>query len=236
MNELAAISVRKLSYSYPDGTKAITDISLDINYNECLGIIGPNGAGKSTLIQHFNGILNSNGNILVEGKQFSRKTSSEIRFKVGLIFQNPDDQLFCNTIFDDVAFGPKNMKLDTGTIEKRVIEALDNVGLSGFDQRNPFHLSIGEKRRASIATVLSMQPSIIVLDEPFAGLDPRGRREMISLLQKLDQTKIIVSHDLNAIEQLCSRIVVMDDGKIIADGVTENILSNADLLHTHGMI
>ena len=199
-------------------------------------MIGANGAGKSTLLSHLNGILSGQGQISVAGFPLIKKNLAQIRAIVGVVFQNPDDQLFSPTVFEDVAYGPLYQGLDQQTIRMRVERALCAVGLNGFSSRNPYHLSNGEKKRVAIASVLSMQPQILVFDEPTAGLDPRARRELITLLAELPQTMLIATHDLDLARQLTPRTVLMNDGRIIADGSTDQILEDKSLLLKNGLI
>jgi len=227
------VAVSNLSFCYPDGQQALTDISLTIYRGETVALIGPNGAGKSTLLLHLNGILRSNGMVKVLGRQVDDKNLRWVRSKVGLIFQNPDDQLFSSTVFDDVAFGPINMGYSEAEVRQCVARALDWVGMTGYEQRLPHHLSVGEKKRIAIATVLSMAPEILVIDEPTANLDPGGKWSLISLLKRLPATKIVASHDLELVQALCQRAIVLDQGQVIADGATEHILADKRLLAAH---
>ena len=227
------VRVDNLSFGYPDGQQALTDISLSIYQGETVALIGPNGAGKSTLLLHLNGILHSNGVVKVLGKPVNDKNLRWVRSKVGLIFQNPDDQLFSSTVFDDVAFGPINMGHPEAEVRESVTRALDWVGMTGYEQRSPHHLSVGEKKRISIATVLSMAPEILVIDEPTSNLDPGSKWSLISLLKRLPVTKIVASHDLELVQALCQRVIVLDQGRIIADGTTDHILADKPLLVAH---
>ncbi len=225
------IEISDLCYSYPDGKIALENINLDIFKGESVGIVGANGAGKTTLILHINGIIrNNNGNIKVVDMEMTDKNVRKIRSKVGLVFQNPEDQLFSPTVFEDVSFGPLNMKLPADEVVKRTTNALEMVEMSGFENRSSHHLSEGEKKRISIATVLSMNPEILVLDEPTSNLDPKHRRELINLLKKINKTIIIVSHDLEAMLELCNRTVLMNKGKIIKDGKTQELMSDKKLM------
>jgi cobalt/nickel transport system ATP-binding protein len=221
------ITVTNLNYSYPDGTRALSDINLEISRGESVGIIGANGAGKSTLLFHFNGILQGKGDIAVAGERVSDKNLAKIRSMVGLVFQDPDSQLFMPTVFDDVGFGPINMNMPKEEVVKSVHKALLDVDMLSAINRSSHHLSVGEKKRIAIATVLSMNPQILVLDEPSSNLDPRHRRELINLLNKLEMTKIIATHDLDLIEKTCSRIILMEEGKIIAGGYCPDFLAKA---------
>ncbi len=229
------VRVDNLSFCYPDGQQALTDISLTIYQGETVALIGPNGAGKSTLLLHLNGILRSNGVVKVLGKPVNDKNLRWVRSKVGLIFQNPDDQLFSSTVFDDVAFGPINMGYSRAEVRQCVARALDWVGMTGYEQRSPHHLSVGEKKRIAIATVLSMAPEILVTDEPTSNLDPGGKWSLISLLKRLPVTKIVASHDLELVQALCQRAIILDQGRVIADGTTSQILADKPLLAAHGL-
>jgi len=200
-----------------------------------VALIGPNGAGKSTVLLHLNGILRSNGTVKILGRQVNDKNLRWVRSKVGLVFQSPDDQLFSPTVFDDVAFGPINMGYSEAEVRQSVAKALDWVGMTGYEQRSPHHLSIGEKKRIAIATVLSMSPEILVIDEPTSNLDPRSKWSLIGLLKRLPMTKIVAAHDLELVRALCPRTVVLDHGQVIADGATSDIMSNTALLAAHGL-
>lgn len=231
------IRVENVSYSYPDGKVALTDISFRIRCGEKVGIVGPNGAGKSTLLLLLNGVLRTpQGMITIADLPLSDRTLGQIRAKVGLVFQNPDDQLFSTTVYDDTAFGPRHMGLPESEIRSRVERALRRVGMLHASKRIPYHLSSGEKKRVALATVLAMQPDILVLDEPSAGLDPRGRREFINLLRTFeDKTVIISTHDMRLAYQLCARILILDGGQVVADGSTGELLTNPALMEKHGL-
>lgn len=231
-----AIKIRELNFSYPDGTPALANINLDIFQGESIGIIGPNGAGKSTLLLHLNGILRGEGSIEVLSLNMEDKNLPQIRNKVGLVFQDPDNQLFMPTVFDDVAFGPINMKLSRAEVQKSVSSALEKVEMLHATDRSSHHLSFGEKKKISIATVLSMKPEIIALDEPTANLDPKARGDLIEFLKTVQKTKIIASHDLEMIYELCSRILILDKGSIAAIGPTKEILSDPHLLMEHHLM
>ncbi len=233
MREL--ITVENLSFSYPDGQQALIDVNLGIYEGDSVAVVGPNGAGKSTLILHFNGILRSNGHVKLMGRPVDDDNLKWVRNRVGLVFQNPDDQLFSPTVFDDVAFGPMNMGYSRFEVEQAVKRALGLVGMSGFEKRSPHHLSVGEKRRVAMATVLSMAPEVLVIDEPTSNLDPRGKRDLVDVLKGLSITKILISHDLEMVRELCPRMVIIDRGRIVADGNTNNILTDKKLLITHGL-
>jgi len=229
------IKIENLSFSYPDGRQALTGINLTIYQGETVALIGPNGAGKSTLLLHLNGILHSNGVVKVSGRSVNNKNLRWVRSKVGLIFQNPDDQLFSPTVFEDVAFGPINMGYPEAKVRQCVARALDWAGMTDYEQRSPHHLSFGEKKRIAIATVLSMMPEILVIDEPTSNLDPRSKWSLISLLKRLPMTKIIASHDLDLVQALCQRAIILDHGEIVADGATSHILADIPLLRAHGL-
>ncbi len=231
------ISVHDLSFSYPDGRKALDEINLLVERDERVALVGPNGAGKSTLMLHLNGILRSKqGSIRIDDLRLEDSTLGQIRARLGLVFQNPDDQLFSPRVFDDVAFGPLHMGLSEDSVRDRVQRALHAVGMDDYADRSSFHLSVGEKKRIAIATVLSMDPKILVLDEPTAGLDPRARRDLIHLMRSLDkQTLLISTHDMRLVAELCSRTVLLDGGRIIEDGPTGEILFDRDLMEAHGL-
>ena len=229
------LQVNDLQFRYPDGHQALHGIDLKIDEGEKVALVGPNGAGKSTFMLHLNGLLNGEGQIKIGDLPLSKENLPVIRSKVGMVFQNPDDQLFSPTVFDDVAFGPLHMGYSVEEIHSRVTRALAQVGMTGFEKRLPHHLSIGQKKRVSLATVLSMDPEILVLDEPSAGLDPRGRRELIELLAELPLTMLVSSHDLLLVQKLFPRMVIMDEGRIVADGDTAVLLADTDLLAKHGL-
>ena len=227
-----AIEVRNLSYRYPDGREALRGINFSIAEGESVGLIGPNGAGKSTLLLHLNGILPEKPDGAGAVRVFGQTDLAMMRRDVGLLFQDPDDQLFCPTVFEDVAFGPQQIGLD---VESNVKLALAQVGLQGFEKRSPHHLSHGEKRRVCLAGVLACQPRILVLDEPTSGLDPRGRREFKALLHKVRATKLITTHDLDLVAEFCSRVLVLDRGELVADGPSAEVLNDMPLMLGHGL-
>jgi cobalt transport protein ATP-binding subunit len=230
-----SIEVEGLNYSYPDGHLALREVSLHIEPCEKVALVGPNGAGKSTLILHLNGILVGKGRVQVGGIEVTPKTLAQVRARVGLVFQQPDDQLFSPTVYDDVAFGPLYQGLDEAEVRARVEEALRMVNMMDYAKRVSHHLSVGEKKRIAIATVLSMKPEVLVLDEPTAGLDPRARRALIRLLDELDITMLASTHDLHMVRELFPRMVVMDEGRVVADGPTAVLLQDAALLEAHGL-
>jgi cobalt/nickel transport system ATP-binding protein len=229
------IEVEKLSYAYPDGHVALREASLIVAPGEKVALVGPNGAGKSTLMLHLNGILQGQGSVRVCGLDVIDKNLGKVRAAVGLVFQNPDDQLFSPTVFDDVAFGPIYQGLREAEVRERVDRALAAVHMRNYAKRVSHHLSVGEKKRIAIATVLSMNPEILVLDEPSAGLDPRARRTLINQLRELPQTMLVSTHDLRLVQELFPRTVIMDNGRIVADGATEQLLNDEALLNTHGL-
>ena len=230
------VEVRNLLFSYPDGHEALKKISFTILHGESVGIIGANGAGKSTILMLLMGILYpDSGDVLVGDVHLTKKTLPMIRQRLGMVFQNPDDQLFMTNVYDDVAFGPRNYRLDEKEVDSRVMNALDLVGISDLKDRAPFRLSGGEKRAASIACVLSMQPDILIMDEPTLALDPKARRRVINLLNSFEHTKIITSHDLDLVLETCQRVIVVKDGVIAADGKAKEILTNRFLLDECGL-
>ena len=215
-------------------------MSLKVAPGECVGLLGPNGSGKSTLLQHLNGILperlpSAEGTVLIDGVVVNPATVASVRRRTGLLFQDPDDQLFCGTVSEDVAFGPQQMGLPAAEIDMRVREALERVGLAGLAHRPPHHLSTGEKRRACLAGVLACFPGILALDEPTSGLDPRGRRELLALLHGISATKLIATHDLELVVELCPRSIILDRGRVVADGPTLDLLNNEPLMLRHGL-
>ena len=223
------IDITNYSYTYPDGTRALKNIRLQIGAHENVALVGANGSGKTTLLLSMVGILKGEGSITVLGESNLKK----VRGRVGLVFQNPDDQLFMPTVFDDVAFGPINLGLDH--VEQRVITALAKVGLSGYERKSPHHLSFGEKKRAAIATVLSTEPELLLMDEPSANLDPRRKRELLQLLKELPQPKIIATHDLGLALELCPRTILLNSGSVVADGDAYQILTDTVFLEAHGL-
>jgi cobalt/nickel transport system ATP-binding protein len=230
------IEVKNLDYVYPDGKQALKNISFRITHGESVGIIGLNGAGKSTLLMHLNGVLFPTGGEVSIGEVAVRKSTLQvIRQHVGFIFQNPDDQLFMSTVYDDVAFGPRNYKLPENEVEKRVLSALDTVGIAHLRNRPPYKLSEGEKRAAAIASILSMSPDILVMDEPSSSLDPSSRRRLIKLLHSFTHTRIIASHDLDMVLEICERTIVIKNGEILADDATLKIFENEELLAISGL-
>ena len=225
------VEVKDLGFSYPDATPALLGVSFRIRHGESVAIVGANGAGKSTLLLHLNGYLTpTTGQVRIGDFPLTRDTLQEVRRTVGMIFQDPDDQLFMSTVYDDVAFGPLNLGLPIEDVDRRVHRALETVGVSHLRDRPPHRLSSGQKRRVAIATVLSMTPDILVMDEPTAGLDPQARRQLINLLHTFKHSKIIASHDLDMVMDLCERTIILHEGKIKADGATEEIFQDEQLL------
>jgi len=230
------IEARGLGFHYPDGQKALEDVNFFIGHGESVGIIGANGAGKSTLLMLLMGVLEPTaGKVLVGDVTVTKKTLPHVREHLGLVFQHPDDQLFMTTVEEDVAFGPRNYGLDEAEVEKRVADALLMVGIEHLRRRASFKLSGGEKRCAAIASVLSMQPDALVLDEPTSELDPKARRRVMAILKGFSHTKIIASHDLDMIYELCGRTVVLKDGAVRADGKTKDIVTDAALMEACGL-
>jgi cobalt/nickel transport system ATP-binding protein len=234
-----AIEVDDLSYTYPDGKTALRDVSIRIPEGEFLGVIGPNGSGKSTLLLHLNGILPASlpasPAVKVFGELVTKQSVHSVRRSVGLLFQDPDDQLFCPTVGEDVSFGPQQLGLPDDEVRRRVESALRDVGLAGYEDRQPHHLSWGERQRACLAGLLACSPKILVLDEPTNGLDPRGKRELVTLLRTLPGTKIIATHDLELVVRLCTRTIVLDAGVVVAEGPPAELLSDEDLMLAHGL-
>jgi cobalt/nickel transport system ATP-binding protein len=228
------LDVRGLAYAYSDGHQALYGVDLHVHRGERVALLGPNGAGKTTLVLHLNGILApGRGTVDVCGLPVSRPNLQEIRRRVGVVFQDPDDQLFMPTVRDDVAFGPANLGIRGAELEARVADALDRVGMGAFADRPPHHLSFGQRRRVAVATVLAMRPEILVLDEPSSNLDPTSRRELADILRGLDVTVLMVTHDLPYALELCPRSVVLSDGVIVADGPTDEVLTDEAMMRAH---
>ena len=220
-----------MNYSYPDGKEALKDINIKIDNNETIAIVGANGAGKSTLIKTIVGIfLTTQGDIIVDGEKVTKKTLSSIRKKVGVVFQNPDDQLFMNNVYDDIAFGPRNYNFTEEEVKEKVERVMKNLDIEKLSERSPNNLSGGEKRKVAIATVLSMEPSIILFDEPTSFLDAKGKRMLIETLKNINTTKIIATHDLDMVKDICERVIVLKEGKIMADGNPKEIFSDMDFM------
>ena len=229
-----SLQMTDVAFAYPDGHQALFGVNLTINKGERVALLGPNGAGKTTLVLHLNGLLSGGlGSISVAGLDVAPENYPEIRRRVGVVFQDPDDQLFMPTVHDDVAFGPANLGLTGDELEARVNWALDLVGMSEFSDRPPHHLSFGQRRRVAVATVLAMEPEILVLDEPSSNLDPASRRELAEILTSLDITMLMVTHDLPYALQLCPRSVILDGGVIAVDGSTRELMSDPALMSAH---
>ncbi|MDD4776198.1 MAG: ABC transporter ATP-binding protein [Syntrophomonas sp.] len=230
------IEIQDLCFTYPDGRRAIRDASFSIYHGESVGIIGANGAGKSTLLMLLMGILQADtGEVNIGDMRLTKKTIPLIRRRIGLVFQDPDDQLFMTTVGEDVAFGPRNLGLTEDEVEERVAAALAQVGILHLASRAPSRLSGGEKRAAAIASVLSLRPDILIMDEPTASLDPKSRRRVMTLLDGFQHTKIITSHDLDMVLETCQRVILMNDGFVAADGKTADILGDSELLDNCGL-
>ncbi len=234
--EATAIEVRELGYRYPDGTNALKGISLRVAHGERIALLGPNGAGKSTLIGHLNGITRAQqGSIVIEQRTIAAETVAKVRERVGVVFQDPDNMLFMTSVADDIAFGPRNMGLTAEEVARRVTLALAEVGLVDLAAKPGLHLSFGQKKRAALAAVLAMEPAVLVLDEPTSNLDPRSKRSMVELLSGLDVTLIVATHDMDLAWTLCDRAIVLDDGRIVADGPARDIMIDEALMHRHGL-
>jgi cobalt/nickel transport system ATP-binding protein len=233
---IPAISVEGVSYRYPDGTRALQDVSLQVAPGERLAILGPNGAGKSTLCLTLNGIVRPQlGRVTISGVPVEGRDLTEVRRRVGLVFQDPDDMLFMPSVAEDVAFGPANLGLPAAEVRLRVDRALEAVGMAAERDRPPHHLSFGQRKRVAAAAVLSMEPEVLVLDEPSSNLDPRGRREFGEILGTLDLTLLLVTHDLPYALQLCDRAVILNAGKVVADGPIRSVLADEELLAAHDL-
>lgn len=230
-----SIEIQSLNYSYPDGTVALRDVSLLIAPGEKVALVGPNGAGKSTLILHLNGILSGKGLVRVCSLVVVKENLGRVRSCVGMVFQSPEDQLFSPTVFDDVAFGPLYQGLPPEEVQRRVDGALEEVHMLSYKPRVSHHLSMGEKKRIAIATVLSMHPEVLVLDEPTGGLDPRSRRSLIHLLQELPLTMLVSTHDMQLVREIFPRMIILDEGRVVADGPTRELMDDAQLLEAHGL-
>jgi cobalt/nickel transport system ATP-binding protein len=230
------VEVRDLSYTYPDGTAALERVSFRLVHGESVAVVGANGAGKSTLLLHLNGYLSPRQGVVTIGEvPLSPRTLSAVRRTVGMVFQDPDDQLFMPTVAEDVGFGPANLGLAADEVERRVVEALDRVGAGELADRPPQRLSAGEKRAVAIATVLAMSPKILVMDEPSATLDPRARRRLIALFASFEHTKIVATHDLDMVLEVCQRTIVLGQGRVMADGATRDVFADQELLVASGL-
>ena len=231
----AMIEISSLSISYPDGRSALSEVSLSVGEGERVALIGPNGAGKSTLLLHMNGILRGEGEVKVDGIRLSKETLPEIRRRVGLVFQDPNDQLFCPTVADDVAFGPMHFGLAREELERKVADSLSAVGMGDAAGRPAHHLSVGERRRVTLAAVLACDPKVLALDEPAAMLDPKRRRWLTDFLAGQGRTVVLATHDLDFAMATCPRTVLMHGGRVVADGETRAILANRPLLSSHDL-
>jgi cobalt/nickel transport system ATP-binding protein len=229
------IEVDGLGYTYADGTSALHGVTLAIAPAEKVGLVGPNGSGKSTLLMCLCGLLNGDGTVRIEGHVLTPRSTREVRSRLGLIFQNPDDQLFMPTLAEDLAFGPTNQGLPRETVDQRVTESATQMQLADLLDRAPHHLSFGQKRNAGIATVLAMHPAALLMDEPTSSLDPRSRRRLIDVLAPMDAAMLIASHDLPFVGRLCERVIVIDEGRIVAEGPTRGVLGDAALMERHGL-
>lgn len=234
-----AIEIKDLRFQYADGVEALRGVSFSVAENECVALIGPNGAGKSTLLLHLNGILPERLDhapaVSIFGEPVTAASIENVRRTVGVLFQDPDDQLFCPTVREDVAFGPQQFGLPDDELAVAVQNALAQVGLAGFEERSPHHLSRGEKRRVCLAGVLACQPRVLVLDEPTSDLDPRGKRELKALLREIPGTKIIATHDLELVVELCARAILLDGGQVVAEGPPTELLNKEKLMLAHGL-
>ena len=251
-----AVLVRELEYRYPDGREALRGVNLTIVAGESVALVGPNGAGKSTLLLHLNGLLPGKGgtqaihahgfapsaatrdgqpHVWIDGLEVNARNAPEVRRRIGLLFQDPDDQLFSTSVLEDVAFGPLNLGLGRAEARRWAVECLERVGLADAADRPPHHLSFGERKRVCLAGVLACRPSVLVLDEPTANLDPRGRRRFIQLIRGLPATKFIATHDLEMVLELCDRTILLDAGRVVANGLTRNVLGDPVLLESHGL-
>ncbi|MEV7319325.1 ABC transporter ATP-binding protein [Streptomyces sp. NPDC093970] len=229
-----SLEVSGLAFAYPDGHQALFGVDFTVARGERVALLGPNGAGKTTLVLHLNGILSGGtGTVTVAGLPVGKRHMAEIRRRVGIVFQDPDDQLFMPTVREDVAFGPASAGLKGAELDARVRTALERVGMAGFAERPPHHLSFGQRRRVAVATVLAMEPEILVLDEPSSNLDPASRRELADILRSLDVTVLMVTHDLPYALELCPRSLILSEGTIAADGPTGELLSDEDVMRAH---
>lgn len=230
------VELSGVAYRYPDGTEALRGIDLSVHEGRSLALLGPNGAGKSTLLLHLNGVLRAaTGTVRIADREVADATVHEVRREVGLVFQDPDDQLFMTTLYEDVAFGPLNAGMRAAEVDELVHRALHEVGLADAASRPGHHLSFGQRKRAALATVLVMRPRVLVLDEPTANLDPRARRQMLSLLASLSTTALVATHDMDVAWELCTDAAVLDGGQVVASGSREEILTDEELLHAHGL-
>lgn len=231
-----ALVVTELSFSFPGGPPVLSSVSFTIDHGEKVALLGPNGAGKSTLLLHLNGIKEGTGSITVAGEVLSSRNLARVRANIGLVFQNPDDQLFCPTVAEDVGFGPRCQGMEGEELRAEVARALTSVGMQQLGGRFPQHLSGGEKKRAALATVLSMRPALLALDEPTAGLDARARRSVIEVLRVLPQAMLVATHDLGFVSELCERALILEQGRIVYDGPMEQVAGDTELLLRYGLL
>ncbi len=229
------LQIQGLRFRYPDGRVALGGVDLEVGASERVALVGANGAGKTTILLHLIAMLRGEGSIVVDGTPVSEKTVDDVRRKVGLVFQDPDDQLFCPTVGEDVGFGPRNLGLDEAEVESRVHDVLAAVGLHGYEDREPHRLSLGEKKRVALAGVLAMRPALLVLDEPSANLDPRARRSLVDLLRRIEGAMLIATHDLDLVLDLGARVVVLAGGRTVAGGPADEILRDVAVLREHGL-
>lgn len=229
------IQISDLNFSYPDGTLGLKSVNMRVARNECLAIIGPNGAGKSTLLKHLNGVFRGEGEVRVTGLPVNRANLKALRSRVGMVFQNPDHQLFMPTLLDDVMFGPLNFGMEIPRARKRAESVLREMGLWKLRDRSPLNLSLGEKKKAALATVLVMEPELVVLDEPMVSLDPGSRRRMLARIRNLRATRVIATHDLDLVVEICSDVMLMDRGTIVESGSVEDLLTREDLLNGYDL-
>ncbi|HID21399.1 MAG TPA: ABC transporter ATP-binding protein [Planctomycetaceae bacterium] len=239
------LEIHHLSYRYAGGCRALDDVSFSVTHGEVVGLVGPSGAGKSTLLMHLNGLLpdrrelrhrrSESPSVIVDGIPVRDETLPDVRRKVGFLFQDPDDQLFCPTVEEDVAFGPLHLDLPRDEVRRRVRESLAAVGLSGYEARSTVRLSVGERKRVCLAGVFACKPTLLALDEPFSNLDPRSRKALIAILREFPGAQIIATHDLDLIVAVCSRVILLDEGRIQADGPARQILADRKLVEEHGL-
>ncbi|MEN8222609.1 MAG: energy-coupling factor ABC transporter ATP-binding protein [Acidobacteriota bacterium] len=232
---MRSIEVKNISYTYPDGVEVFKNISFDVNLNESIGIIGPNGAGKTTLLLALSGLVSNSGEIFVGGVLKSEKNITEIRKKISFVFQNPDDQLFMPHVEDDIAFGLDKLGFSAEEIRSIVKDSLRSAGLEGFELRSSHHLSLGQKKRVCLAAAFARTPEILLLDEPSNELDPGGRRELIRLIKKFTGTKLVVSHDLDMIAEVCDKVLILNSNSIVASGNSKKILSDKELMENNSL-
>lgn len=237
-----AIQIQRLSYSYGGSSRVLDDVEFEAGPGERVALVGPSGAGKSTLLMHLNGLLpdrlpndSERTSVVVSGVPVRKSTVSEIRRLVGFVFQDPDDQLFCPTVREDVGFGPLNLGLSRDEVTRRISDSLDLVGLTGFENRSTLQLSTGERKRVCLAGVLACRPEVLALDEPFANLDPRARRAVVQILQEFSGAQVIATHDLEFVVELCDRVIILDEGDVKADGPVRDVLSDEHLIRKHGL-